>query len=114
MAGLKKYLSKEDLRGRKAVFVANMKPAKLRGELSEAMILAVDDGVHVGVLETDKTSAGEEVHFEDTENASAEITFEDFLKVVMEVRAGKVWWNRKNYWELMKKSKSTASMTGQR
>ena len=95
VAGLKKYLSKEDLRGRKAVFVANMKPAKLRGELSEAMILAVDDGVHVGVLETDKTSAGEEVHFEDTENASAEITFEDFLKVVMEVRAGKVWWDGK-------------------
>ena len=60
------------------------------------MILAADDGIHVGILEADKTSAGEEVHFEGTENARAEITFEDFLKIIMEVRSGKVWWNGKN------------------
>ncbi len=95
VAGLKKYFSKEDLQGRKAIFVANMKPAKLRGEMSEAMILAADDGVHAGILEVQKTAPGEEMHFEGTENAHAEITFDEFMKIVMEVRAGEVWWEGK-------------------
>ena len=92
VAGLKKHFRQEDLQGRKAVFVANMKPAKLRGEMSEAMVLAADDGVHVGLLEVQKLSPGDEVHFEGTENMHAEITFEDFMKINMTVQAGLVFY----------------------
>ena len=45
----------EDLIGRKIVFVANLAPAKLCGELSEGMILACDAGDNdVRVLFLDK------------------------------------------------------------
>ncbi len=39
-AGLKKYYSKEELKGKKAVFLVNLQPKKLRGIESQGMILA--------------------------------------------------------------------------
>lgn len=95
VAGLKKHFRKEDLQERKAIFVANMKPAKLRGEMSEAMILAAADGAHVGILEVEKLNPGDEVYFDGTENAHAEITFDEFMKVNMTVQAGKVFYSGK-------------------
>lgn len=90
VAGLKKYFSKEELMNRKAVFCANMKPAKLRGEMSEAMILAADDGENVAILEAEKSKIGEEVRFVGMENSNQEITFEEFKRLVMSVQKGKV------------------------
>src|SRR3989338_8321097 len=95
VAGLKKHFRKEELEGRKAIFVANMKPAKLRGEMSEAMVLAADDGAHVGLLEVQKLTPGEEVHFEGTENSHAEVTFEEFMKIIITIQAGQVWYQGK-------------------
>ena len=43
-AGLKDYYSKEELSGSMVVFVANLEPRKLRGVMSEGMLLAADDG----------------------------------------------------------------------
>ena len=43
-AGLKDYYSAKDLVGMRVVFVANLKPRKLRGVMSEGMLLAADDG----------------------------------------------------------------------
>lgn len=42
MAGLQQYLTPEELIGRLVCVVSNLKPAKLAGELSEAMILAAE------------------------------------------------------------------------
>ncbi|KAI8470036.1 MAG: hypothetical protein J3K34DRAFT_267740 [Monoraphidium minutum] len=42
MAGLQQYLKPEDLTGRLLCVVANLKPAKLAGEPSEAMVLAAE------------------------------------------------------------------------
>lgn len=42
VAGLKQHISREELTGRLVALVLNLKPAKLAGELSEAMILAAD------------------------------------------------------------------------
>ncbi len=45
VAGIKKFYSPQDLIGKKIVLVANLKPVKLRGELSQGMLLAaVADG----------------------------------------------------------------------
>ena len=43
-AGLKEYYSADDMVGKSVVFVANLKPRKLRGVMSEGMMLAADDG----------------------------------------------------------------------
>ncbi len=43
VAGIAKHYAAEDLVGRKIVIVANLKPAKLMGELSEGMLLAASD-----------------------------------------------------------------------
>jgi methionyl-tRNA synthetase len=53
-AGLKGIYEKEQLLGKQVVFVANLKPRKLRGIMSEGMILAADDGEgNVSVLTLD-------------------------------------------------------------
>lgn len=43
VAGISKHYEPEDLPGRKVVLVANLKPAKLMGNLSEGMLLAASD-----------------------------------------------------------------------
>lgn len=44
VSGIAKWYTPEELVGKKIVFVANLSPAKLCGELSEGMILAADCG----------------------------------------------------------------------
>jgi methionyl-tRNA synthetase len=44
VAGLRGYYSKEDLEGKKAIFVANLEPVVLRGVESNGMILAAVSG----------------------------------------------------------------------
>ena len=43
-AGLKEYYAADEMVGKSVVFVANLKPRKLRGVISEGMMLAADDG----------------------------------------------------------------------
>ena len=43
VAGIAKHYSAEELVGKKIVIVANLKPAKLMGELSQGMLLAASD-----------------------------------------------------------------------
>ena len=53
-AGLKGHYKESELVGQNVVFVANLEPRKLRGVMSEGMILAADDGEGgVKVLTTD-------------------------------------------------------------
>ena len=40
VSGLAKYMSLEELQGRRVVIVANLKPANMRKVLSQAMVLA--------------------------------------------------------------------------
>ncbi|HUS57460.1 MAG TPA: hypothetical protein VM141_02310 [Planctomycetota bacterium] len=50
VAGLKPYIPPEKLLGKKIVIVANLEPAMLRGEQSQGMLLAGQDGDHVTVV----------------------------------------------------------------
>ena len=43
VAGIAQFYEADDLVGRKVVIVANLKPAKLRGILSQGMVLAAND-----------------------------------------------------------------------
>jgi len=95
VAGLKKNLDVEELLERKAVFCVNMKSAKLRGELSEAMVLAADDHETVSLLDLEKTSLGEQATFEGLENSTSKITFDDFQKIIISVKDGNVYFENK-------------------
>ncbi|MES2154866.1 MAG: methionine--tRNA ligase [bacterium] len=54
VAGLKAHYKPEELVGKTVAFVANLKPAVLRGVESQGMVLAGDDGTLVGVLTPDR------------------------------------------------------------
>ncbi len=54
VAGIAASYRPEDLVGRTIVVVANLKPARLRGELSQGMLLAASDGDVVSLLVPDK------------------------------------------------------------
>src|SRR3989339_1539418 len=92
VAGLKKYLSINQLQNQKALFCANMKPAKIRSQMSEAMIFAADDGTSAALLEASKSPVGMEAHFGGMENAASEVTFDEFKKISMRVKSGKVFY----------------------
>lgn len=53
VAGIAKHYAPEELVGRKIVVVANLKPTKLRGILSEGMLLAASEGDNLGLLTVD-------------------------------------------------------------
>ncbi len=91
VAGLKGYYSIEELRGKKIIVVANLKHAKLRGIESEGMLLAADDGESVSALSVNESSPGDKARFEGFENSKIQLTFEDFLKIKMSVKSGKVY-----------------------
>ena len=50
VAGLKKYYTPEELRGKRIVVVYNLEHKKFRGIVSQGMLLAADDGKNVGIL----------------------------------------------------------------
>jgi len=55
-SGIKKWYSSTDLIGKKTVFVTNIIPRKIMGELSEAMIFGAEteDGENMSILFLDK------------------------------------------------------------
>ncbi|MHC5021926.1 MAG: methionine--tRNA ligase subunit beta, partial [Planctomycetota bacterium] len=50
VAGIAAHYTPEQLEGKNVIVVANLKPAKLRGEVSNGMLLAASDGDKVIVL----------------------------------------------------------------
>lgn len=60
-SGIAKWYTPEDLKGRRIVVVANLKPAVLCGVESQGMILAADDGDAAKVLFVDGVAPGSKV-----------------------------------------------------
>lgn len=59
VSGIAKYYTPEEMVGKKVVVVTNLKPVKLRGVLSEGMILAASDGKNLSVLSPEKPEIGD-------------------------------------------------------
>jgi methionyl-tRNA synthetase len=56
VSGIAKYYDPEELKGKKVICVTNLKPVKLRGELSQGMILAgTDESGNLALASVDKT-----------------------------------------------------------
>ncbi|MFT4311276.1 MAG: hypothetical protein ACMXX7_01470 [Candidatus Woesearchaeota archaeon] len=82
VSGLKGNYEKDELLGKKILLVNNLKPAKLRGEKSEGMLLAVSEGEKVGVLETD-LEVGTQIYFEE-KPYEEQITITEFMGIKLE------------------------------
>ena len=94
VAGIKGHYSKKDLENKKIIVVANLKHANLRGIESQGMLLAAEDAEGtVGLLAVKDSELGSEAKFGNLENSTKEITFENFQKIRIEVKQGKVFFN---------------------
>ncbi len=81
VAGLKEYYAPEELVGKKIIVLCNLKPAKLRGEKSQGMLLAAEkDGV-VKVIEAGNSAPGEQVMPAGFDVNRGQITFDQFGKL---------------------------------
>ena len=54
VAGIKEHYTIEELVGKRMIFLANLEPRELRGEISNGMILAADNDEIVAMLTPDK------------------------------------------------------------
>ena len=61
VSGISKYYTTEELIGKKVIVVKNLKPVKLRGVMSEGMLLAGKNKKNLEVLEVTKLKAGDKV-----------------------------------------------------
>ena len=84
VAGLRAHYAAEELEGRRIAILCNLKEAKLRGERSQGMLLAADDGERVGVL-VSPDEPGNPVTFEGVDRSPAkELTIDQFAEIVIE------------------------------
>ncbi|MBI2208215.1 methionine--tRNA ligase [Candidatus Woesearchaeota archaeon] len=95
VAGLKGHYSKEQLKNKKIIVVANLKYAKLRGVESQGMLLAGDDGREVGILTVEKAKPGAQAGIDGLESSSEQISFEQFQKLNIVVKNNKPYFNNK-------------------
>ena len=95
VAGIKGYYSTDELKNKKIIVVANLKPAKLRGVESNGMLLAGDDGTGPGLLTANESNPGDKVYFEGLENGTAQVTYDEFAKLSMVVKDSKVCFENK-------------------
>jgi len=54
VASLAPYYATEELKGKRIVFLSNLKPAKFSGESSQGMLLAAEEGGKVSLLSLDR------------------------------------------------------------
>ncbi|MDR1893863.1 MAG: methionine--tRNA ligase [Spirochaetales bacterium] len=97
VSGLVPYYKEEELLGRNIILAANLKPAKLRGKLSQGMLLAADGQTPEGaplveVLFADHAQPGDPVELPGGEGVCPpdEIKAEAFFSVPIRVKGGRV------------------------
>jgi len=91
VAGLKAHYSASELAGRRIVLLCNLKPVQLRGERSEGMLLAADDGTRVGIL-TSPASPGDVVFAEGVPaHPASQLTIDQFTEILIEAREDGVY-----------------------
>jgi methionyl-tRNA synthetase len=97
VAGIKQHYKPGELKGKKIIIVANLKPAKLRGVLSQGMLLAAEDkSKNVGILTVDETEAGADVFIVGINKKPVEnLDLADFIKITLTSKAGSVYYKDK-------------------
>ena len=89
VAGLKPYFEASELVGKHIIVVSNLKPAKLKGEESNGMLLAAEKGKKVVLLEAPESETGEQVFVDGITPEESQITIKDFSKITITTNKGK-------------------------
>ncbi len=95
VAGIRPYYKKEELIGKKIVIVANLKHAKLRGKVSQGMLLAVDSEDDCGLLYAERAEPGTRVAPEGYDVSRDQVNYEQFSRLDIQVKQGKVLFDSK-------------------
>ncbi|MFP4424045.1 MAG: methionine--tRNA ligase [Candidatus Woesearchaeota archaeon] len=92
VAGLRSYYTVDELEGKSVVLVANLKPAKLRGEKSEGMLLAAESEGVVRLVghSSEKGKLFVPVDYEPQEEL---IDIKDFSSMDLRIKSGKLQCN---------------------
>ncbi|MFP4645895.1 MAG: methionine--tRNA ligase [Candidatus Woesearchaeota archaeon] len=93
VSGLVPHYTTEELEGKHIVVLTNLKPAKLRGEWSNGMLLAADDKKgnpeSVGLILAPESEPGTLVTATDVAPAPVgELSFDDFMKISFRLEGG--------------------------
>jgi len=91
ISGLREWYELNELKGKRVIVLCNLKPANIRGEKSEGMVLVAEKGDKVMVLEGKKK--GEQAYFSERKKSRKEVTFDEFKKLEIYVENGKVVYN---------------------
>lgn len=92
VSGLVGHYSAEELVGKKIVVVYNLKPAELRGVLSQGMLLAAGQGKKVGLVLCPDAKPGTKLMFKDVQmNPEKEVSIDEFFSVELRAEKGKVF-----------------------
>jgi len=97
VAGLKRHYEPKELKNKKIVIVANLKPVKLRGVPSQGMLLAAEDRLkNVGILTVDESEPGDDVFIVGIDKKPVEnLELDEFIKVTLTTKAGSVYYKDK-------------------
>ncbi len=116
VAGLKKHYSPEELINLKIIVVSNLEYAKLRGELSQGMLLAGvyknEEGIElVKIISPKHSNIGEKVFFEGNEAIKEDlIKYEEFAKYNINILEQKIYLGDPKKKEILKTLKETLSV----
>ncbi|MEK6963984.1 MAG: methionine--tRNA ligase [Nanoarchaeota archaeon] len=91
VAGMRPYYTKEEITGKNIVVVTNLEPRMLKGELSKGMLLACEEAGVVGLVLAQGATPGDAVTVQGVEQGNSVIKYDDFTKVVLEGKEGKVF-----------------------
>lgn len=86
VAGIVSHYELSELDGKRIVVVVNLKPAELRGEKSQGMLLAAEKGDELGLLLAPEAEPGQRLRPASGGEPAEQITFEEFQE--HELRAG--------------------------
>lgn len=92
VAGLKEHYGLDELVGKRIVMITNLKYAKLRGVESQGMLLAGDDGEHVGVVNAASLDPGAQVLPAGFTASTDQIAFDQFQKIRLSVKDAHPSW----------------------
>ena len=89
-AGLVKHYKPEELENRKVIILANLKPADLKGIMSEGMVLVCKKKKKMELLDAERFNTGDQVSVKNEKTDHKEITIEEFKEAPLSVKDGKM------------------------
>ncbi len=91
VAGIKRFYTQEELKGKKVAVLCNLKPRKILGIVSQGMILAVSTENEIALL-SPEGDVGEHLYVKYTlRRAAREISIKDFEKAELHAQNGKIF-----------------------